>query len=299
MITSDTSNLKLTKIRYRRSCVAQLGDKLSSRHGQKGTIGALLQQMDMIYDERGISPDVVINPIAFSSRMTYGQFVETLLGIVCCCTGRIGDATPFSHGYREALYRSMAERLQHFEERLGARQVVDEISDALRHLGLHPYGNRVMRNGITGKRLRCQIFAGMTYMQKLKHMVASKIRARGSEGQINPITKQPAEGRTREGGLRLGEMERDCAVGHGAAFVCQARFMISSDLEFLHICLRCRRYGIHTGGVVPDYCKRCNARDSCCVASVPNGIYAFQQELRGMGIDMKLIPEEGAEDRPL
>jgi DNA-directed RNA polymerase beta subunit len=174
---------------------------------QKGTLGALIPQEDMMFTEDGLTPDLIINAIAFTSRMTFGQFCECLLGIVCCMTGRFGDATPFSSCYRDALYRSIEERMEFFKPRTGPRRVVDEISDALVHLGFHPYGDRVMRSGTTGKLLNSLIFMGPTFIQKLKHMVDDKIRAR-PRGRMQALTRQPTEGRTNNGGLRFGEMER-------------------------------------------------------------------------------------------
>lgn len=207
MVTSAYDNLKTAKIRYSKMCRPTKGDKFSTRHGQKGTLGALMRQEDLYWTEDGLCPDLIINAIAFTSRMTFGEFVETLLGIVCCLTGRFGDATPFSSCYRDALYKTMEDRLAHFRERTGPRRAVDEIADALRHLGLHPYGDRVMRSGSTGALLKGHIFMGMTYVQKLKHMVDDKLRARG-RGRVQALTQQPVEGRSINGGLRFGEMER-------------------------------------------------------------------------------------------
>lgn len=241
-----------------------------------------------MFNAQGLTPDLIINPIAFTSRMTYGQFLETLLGIVCCMTGRIGDATPFSQGYRDALYATLDERLRHFKPRVGRRQVVDEIADALRHLGFHPYGNQVMRNGVTGKLLAHQIFMGPAYVQKLKHMVGAKIRARGGKGQVHPITYQPVEGRVREGGLKLGEMERDCLTAHGAAHTLRDRYIVSSDPGFVHICRECNDLTIDRDGAGLVYCKACNQRDNSLIVSVPRGFKAFMQELEAINLKVKL-----------
>jgi DNA-directed RNA polymerase II subunit RPB2 len=175
----------LVKVRTRTTRVPVVGDKLSSRHGQKGVIGIVLDACDMPFTEEGVVPDIIVNPHAIPSRMTIGQLMEGLMGKLCAVSGCQGDATPF---------RGVS---------------IDEISRELSKHGLDALGNEVMHNGMTGDRLPAKIFIGPTYYQRLKHMVHDKQHSR-ARGPVQILTRQPVEGRAREGGLRFGEMERDC-----------------------------------------------------------------------------------------
>jgi len=193
MLTTTDAAFKFTKVRFRSIRVPQVGDKFSSRHGQKGTIGMTYQQEDMPFTIDGITPDIIINPHAIPSRMTVGQLIECLLGKVASLVGEEGDATPF-------------------EEQM----TVERLAAALHSNGYQKRGNEVLYNGHTGRRLQAQLFIGPTYYQRLKHLVDDKIHSR-STGPVENLTRQPVEGRSRDGGLRFGEMERDCMIAHGAA----------------------------------------------------------------------------------
>ena len=174
------------KIRMREYRKPTVGDKLASRHAQKGTCGMIYQQQDMPFTKDGISPDIIMNPHAIPSRMTIGQLLECIMGKAACCLGSIGDATPF----RDCS--------------------VEDIAKILEANGIERYGNEVLYDGRTGRQLQTEIFIGPTYYQRLKHMVCDKQHSRGSNGPVVMLTRQPAEGRARNGGLRFGEMERDC-----------------------------------------------------------------------------------------
>jgi DNA-directed RNA polymerase II subunit RPB2 len=163
----------------------QVGDKFASRHGQKGTVGMLYRSEDMPFTEDGIQPDIIVNPHAIPSRMTVGHLIEALLSKLCAFTGDTGDGTPFT------------------------RLTVSTISSLLHQLGWQRNGNEVMYNGHTGRKLQEQIFLTPTYYQRLKHMVDDKIHSR-QRGPVSMLTRQPLEGKAKEGGLRFGEMERDC-----------------------------------------------------------------------------------------
>lgn len=215
MLTTNDATLKFTKVRFRSIRVPQVGDKFSSRHGQKGTIGMLYQQEDMPFTMEGIVPDIIINPHAIPSRMTIGQLIECLLGKVVSIIGAEGDATPFEFG-----------------------TTVENLSEALHANGYQSRGNEVMYNGHTGRKLDAQIFIGPTYYQRLKHMVDDKIHSR-SGGPVEQLTRQPVEGRARGGGLRFGEMERDCMIAHGAAQFLRERLFHQSDKYRVHVCDFC------------------------------------------------------------
>ncbi|CAI2162299.1 8556_t:CDS:10 [Funneliformis geosporum] len=192
IVTTNQEGAKLVKIGVRNTRIPEIGDKFASRHGQKGTIGINYRQEDMPFTCDGITPDIIINPHAIPSRMTIGHLIECLMGKLSVLSGSEGDATAFSE------------------------VTVESISRKLGSFGFHRRGLEVMYNGHTGRKLSAQIFIGPTYYQRLKHMVQDKIHSRG-RGPVNILTRQPVEGRSREGGLRFGEMERDCMISHGTA----------------------------------------------------------------------------------
>jgi DNA-directed RNA polymerase II subunit RPB2 len=182
MITTNGEGHKFVKVRIRSTRVPQIGDKFASRHGQKGTIGITYRQEDMPFSADGITPDIIINPHAIPSRMTIGHLVECLLSKLSTLTGAEGDATPFTE------------------------LTVESVSKMLRQRGFQSRGLEVMYHGHTGRKLQAQIYFGPTYYQRLKHMVDDKIHAR-ARGPLQILTRQPVEGRSRDGGLRFGEME--------------------------------------------------------------------------------------------
>ncbi|KAJ3451127.1 intein-containing DNA-directed RNA polymerase subunit beta precursor [Anaeramoeba flamelloides] len=185
MLTTNFTGYKFVRVRVRSTRIPEIGDKFSSRHGQKGTIGMTYRQEDMPFTCEGITPDLIMNPHAVPSRMTIGQLIECLMGKVSAITGVEGYATPFTD------------------------VTVEQISNELHKCGYHLRGSEVMYNGHTGRKMSAQIFLGPTYYQRLKHFVADKLHSR-SRGPVAQLTRQPLEGRSREGGLRFGEMERDC-----------------------------------------------------------------------------------------
>lgn len=218
VVTINNEGQIFTKVKMRSIRIPQIGDKFASRHGQKGTIGMTYHQEDMPFTQEGIVPDLIINPHAIPSRMTIGHLVECLSSKVAALKGEEGDATPFQNSE--------------------SKNTVESISAQLHSLGYQLRGNEVMYNGFTGKKMEVMIFLGPTFYQRLKHMVDDKMHSRG-RGPMQILTRQPTEGRSRDGGLRFGEMERDCMISHGAARFLKERLFEVSDKYNMHVCEIC------------------------------------------------------------
>ena len=211
-ITQDKEGNKLVQVRLRDLRIPELGDKFSTPHGQKGVVGFIAPEADIPFTSRGIKPDLMFNPHGIPSRMTVGYLLELLSGKIASLSGKIIDASAFSG------------------------TTLDSLENNMRKLGFRYNGKEIMYNGITGKRMPVKVYIGNMYYLKLKYMVADKMHARAS-GKIALLTRQPIEGRSRGGALRLGEMEQEALVGHGAALLLKERY--DSDKVTLHVCSRC------------------------------------------------------------
>ena len=255
------------KIRVREERVPEIGDKFASRHGQKGTCGLILEPEDMPQTKDGIVPDIIINPHAIPSRMTIAHLMETLLGRAGCEAGFLGDATPFNKN-----------------------MTVEGLGKLLQDRGLEPHSNEVLYCGYTGKQMPTSIFVGPIFYQRLKHMVRDKIHSR-STGPLVMLTRQPAEGRARDGGLRFGEMERDVLVAHGATAFLKERMMEASDNFEVHVCKGCGLIAVANKERNIWHCTGCGNTTEFSQVRIPYAYKLFLQELESMNISSRLLPE--------
>jgi DNA-directed RNA polymerase II subunit RPB2 len=260
----NSDGYPFTKVRVVSERLIEIGDKVSSRHGQKGTCGILLDECDMPFTSSGLRPDIIMNPHAVPSRMTIAQLLETMYGRIGTRRGTIGDGTPFTH------------------------MKVDELRKHMVELGLHPYGNEIMYNGQTGEMMEVEIFIGSTFYQRLKHMVSDKKHSR-SKGPIVSLTRQPCEGRSRDGGLRVGEMERDCMISHGAAAFTKERLMDVSDPFPTGVCTTCGTLAIHNERENLYECKTCASKTSIVEKTIPYALKLWTQELEAMHIKPRMV----------
>ncbi|GLC54541.1 hypothetical protein PLESTB_000877700 [Pleodorina starrii] len=249
------------KIRTRAERVPTVGDKFSSRHGQKGTCGMVYPQEDLPFSKDGLVPDIIVNPHAIPSRMTIAQLMECIMGKACTMLGTFGDGTPFTD------------------------VTVEDLAKALESVGMERYGNEILYNSRTGEQIDTPIFIGPTYYQRLKHMVCDKVHSRASNGPVVMLTRQPAEGRARDGGLRLGEMEVECNWAHGSMQFLKERIMECSDNYRIFLCRLC---GMMATAANPEKniwsCKGCNNTTQFAEVRIPYAAKLMFQEVQAMGI---------------
>jgi DNA-directed RNA polymerase II subunit RPB2 len=265
-IDRNGEGYNFAKVRIRTVRKPVIGDKFSSRHGQKGTIGNIIPECDMPFTKNGVKPDIIINPHAIPSRMTIGQLKETVLGKVLVELGLFGDGTSFGQ----------------FD--------VKDICKELIKLGYESNGNELMYNGLTGEQLECNIFIGPVFYQRLKHMVNDKAHSRSIGPMVN-LTRQPAEGRSRDGGLRFGEMERDCCVSHGASRFTRERLYDVSDKYSVYICKKCGLIASYNDKMHIHHCKTCDNRSDFSYVEIPYACKLLFQELNTMNIAPRIMTE--------
>ena len=288
-ITEGEEGFRLAKVRVRNERVPDIGDKFCSRCGQKGTIGLVIPECDMPFTEDGIRPDLIVNPHAIPSRMTIGQLVETLMGKACSLYGGFGDCTAFMNkGPKTKTFGNM-----------------------LQQVGYHSSGNQILYNGQSGEQMYSEIFIGPTYYMRLKHMVKDKINYR-ARGPRTVLTRQTVQGRANDGGLRIGEMERDGIIAHGATKFLQESMLIRGDEYFMAVCNQTGMIAIYNdsynlflspfadgpirfAGSLDEGLNIENISKfgrSFSVLRIPYAFKLLIQELQTMNIQLRLITED-------
>lgn len=257
MMTVGDNDQALIKVLLRQTRRPELGDKFSSRHGQKGVCGLIVEQQDMPFSDQGITPDIIMNPHGFPSRMTVGKMMELVGGKAGVLTGTLQYGTCFGGSKLEDMSRILVEK------------------------GFNYGGKDMLYSGTTGEALSAYIFFGPIYYQKLKHMVVDKMHAR-ARGPRAVLTRQPTEGRSRDGGLRLGEMERDCVIAYGASQLLLERLMLSSDAFDVDICQSCGMMGYN------GWCPMCKSSEEIVKMTIPYAAKLLFQELISMNIAPRL-----------
>lgn len=262
ILTDDSDGNRVIQVKTRDLRIPELGDKFAISHGQKGVIGMVADEEDLPFTSKGIRPDVIFNPHGLPSRMTVGYLMELLAGKVGCLKGEIMDGTSFS----------------------GVGK--DELENQMEQLGFRYDGKETMYSGITGKKMNAKIFIGNLYYLKLKYMVANKIHGRAS-GKVALLTRQPIEGRARGGALRLGEMEQQALVAHGASLLLKERY--DSDKIALPVCENCGSIAVEDGIRNKVICSSCNSEDVDYV-EISYGFKLLIEELQGLhlGTSFKL-----------
>jgi DNA-directed RNA polymerase subunit B' len=268
VVTESEDGNKLAKVKVRSTMLPEVGDKFSSRHGQKGVIGAIVPEADMPFTAEGIKPDLILNPHSIPSRMTIGHLLEMLAGKAGCLKGKTIDGTPFNSTPKKEL-----------EEILKAR-------------GFNPTGKEVFYDGITGEKIEGEIFTGVVAYRRLFHLVAHKMQAR-SRGPVQILTRQPTEGKEKEGGLRFGEMEGETLVGHGAAMLLHEKFIENSDKVIELVCEKCGIIAINDQIRNKRYCSLCGGSKVYPV-EMSYGFKLLLDELKALGILPKLLIRDKA-----
>jgi len=265
-IDRNGDGYSFAKVRLRSLRKPVIGDKFSSRHGQKGTVGNIIPEEDMPFTKDGVRPDIIINPHAIPSRMTIGQLKETLLGKVLVELGLFGDGTSFGN------------------------IDINTLSEKLLELGYEAHGNELLYNGLSGEQLECNVFMGPVFYQRLKHMVNDKQHSRAIGPMVN-LTRQPAEGRSRDGGLRFGEMEKDAMVSHGASRFTRGRMYDASDKYSVFVCKKCGLIASYNDQLHIHCCRTCDNRVDFSYVEIPYACKLLFQELTTMNVVTRIVTE--------
>jgi DNA-directed RNA polymerase subunit B' len=260
-ITENQEGNKLVQVRVRDQRKPEIGDKFTSRHGQKGVVGLIVPEQDIPFSASGIKPDLIFSPHGIPSRMTIAHLIELVAGKVGSLSSRYINGTTFD------------------------AEPEDKLRNELKELGFRENGTETLYNGETGEILEAKIFIGNMFYLKLKHMVANKLHSR-ARGPIQLLTRQPTEGRAKEGGLRLGEMEKDTFVAHGASLLLKERF--DSDKTIVPVCEECGMIAIKDEFKNKSYCPVCG--DNAEISNIEIS-YAFKlmlDEFKSLGIYPKM-----------
>jgi len=264
VISENEEGNKIVQVKLREQRIPEIGDKFASRHGQKGVIGMIIPNENMPFTINGLTPDIIFSPHGIPSRMTISHLIEALAGKVGALKGEYIDGTTFS---------AMSDK---------------ELRQYLLELGFREDGTETMYNGITGEEFKAKIYIGNMYYLKLKHMVANKLHSRAS-GRIQLLTRQPIEGRAQGGGLRVGEMEKDCLVAHGASLLLKERF--DSDKTVVYICENCGLTAVHDSSKGRDFCTKCGSNVEITPIEMSYAFNLLLNELRSMCIYPKISLE--------
>jgi len=261
VVTENEEGNKIVRTRLRNQRIPEIGDKFTSRQGQKGVLGLIVPEADMPFTASGVRPDIIHSPHSIPSRLSVSHIIELIAGKVGAMNGRFVDSTIFKQDSDKSLRQELAE------------------------LGFRDDGEEIVYNGVTGEMMKSRVYIGNMYFLKLKYMVANRLHARAS-GRIQLLTRQPIEGRAKGGGLRLGEMEKDCFIAHGASLVLKERF--DSDKTVLHICESCGMVGVNDPVRGRNYCLKCGANVEITPIEISYAFKLLLDELKSLCIYPKL-----------
>ncbi len=262
LLTENEEGNRIVRVRLRQQRIPEVGDKFASRHGQKGVVGVLVSPEDMPFTASGITPDIIFSPHGIPSRMTISHLIEVIAGKAGALSGEYIDGTTFD---------SVPET---------------DLRKILLNFGFRENGLETVYNGIDGRELKAKIYVGDMYYLRLKHMVANKLHARAT-GKIQLLTRQPIEGRAQGGGLRLGEMEKDCFVAHGASLLLKERF--DSDKTLVYVCESCGLLGIYDSYKNREHCTKCGGNTKISAVEMSYAFKLLLDELKALGLYPKIV----------